>query len=71
MMTAFLHAAIFSANVPALFDDNNHMTNELHAIAPSDGHNQMGNEGNNFWLSFCLALSEVNDDCSCWLPFFR
>ncbi|PVH62615.1 hypothetical protein PAHAL_3G338200 [Panicum hallii] len=32
------------ANVPALFDDNNHMTNELHAIAPSDGHNQMGNE---------------------------
>jgi hypothetical protein len=39
MMTAFLHAAIFTANVPALFDDNNHMTNELHAIAPSDGHN--------------------------------
>jgi hypothetical protein len=71
MMTAFLHAAIFSANVPALFDDNNHMTNELHAIAPSDGHNQMGNEGNNFWLSFYLALSEVNDDCSYWLPFFR
>ncbi|PVH48052.1 hypothetical protein PAHAL_4G228500 [Panicum hallii] len=32
------------ANVPALFDDNNHMTNELHAITPSDGHNQMGNE---------------------------
>ncbi|PVH32132.1 hypothetical protein PAHAL_9G326200 [Panicum hallii] len=38
---------IFPTNVPALFDDNNHMTNELHAIAPSDGHNQMGNEVRN------------------------
>jgi hypothetical protein len=48
MMTALLRTAFFPADGPAQFVENTDIANRGHATAQPDGHNLMGNQGDDF-----------------------